>query len=218
MRMAARLLAALLVAAVLASAALAATDPRSEQRRLRPADVALAKRTNLRLSELARGWVRYTAPKSGSTTRCPGYSPDLSRFTITGEAQASFRHPSGFAISSAVQVYPSRAQAVADFKAGAKPGLTRCLARLFETDFARGAGGRGTTLSSRMVASPRLGERAAWYRLIGRLTVHGVTARVYMDVLAFQARRSQAALVSAGLGGPIRDQVALGRMLAARMR
>jgi hypothetical protein len=216
--MAARLLAALLLAAVLASATVAATDPRLEQRRLRPADVALAKRTNLRLSELARGWARYTAPTSGSSTRCPGYSPDLSRFTITGEAHANFRHPTGFAISSAVQVYPSRAQAAADFRAGAKPGLTRCLARLFETDFARGAGGRGTTLSSRMVASPRIGERAAWYRLVGRLTVRGVTARVHMDVLAFQVGRSQAAIVSAGLGGPIRDQLALGRMLAARMR
>jgi hypothetical protein len=216
--MAARLLAALLLAAVLASATVAATDPRLEQRRLRPADVALAKRTNLRLSELARGWARYTAPTSGSSTRCPGYSPDLSRFTITGEAHANFRHPTGFAISSAVQVYPSRAQAAADFRAGAKPGLTRCLARLFETDFARGAGGRGTTLSSRMVASPRIGERAAWYRVVGRLTVRGVTARVHMDVLAFQVGRSQAAIVSAGLGGPIRDQLALGRMLAARMR
>ena len=47
-----------LVAAVFAfgtAAALAATDPREEQERLRPADMALARRTTLKATDLASG-------------------------------------------------------------------------------------------------------------------------------------------------------------------
>lgn len=219
MRMAARLLAALLAALVLVSAALAATDPRAEKRRLRPADVALAKRTNLKLSELGAGWRTFPASgQPGSTPSCPGYRPDFSRFTITGESVAAYASSTGSSIVSSVQVYRSRLEAVGDFRLGVRPGFARCLDRMFETDIARSAGGRGTTLSSRMVASPHAGERSGWFRVVGRLTVRGTTIRVYMDFLAVQQGRSQAGLVFTGLGGPQRGQVALARRLAARMR
>lgn len=214
-----RLLAVVLLALVLVSAALAATDPRAEKRRLRRADVALAKRTNLKLSELGAAWRSFPASAgSGSTSSCPGYRPDFSRFTITGESIAAYVSSTGSSIVSSVQVYPSRAQAAADFRLGARPGFARCLGQMFETDIARGAGGRGTTVSSRMLASPRVGERAAWYRLVGRLTVRGRTIPVYLDVLGVQQGRSQAGLFFTGLGGPQRGQVALARRLAARMR
>jgi hypothetical protein len=217
--MAARLAAALLVALVLVSAAVAATDPRAEKRRLRAADVALAKRTNLKLSELGGGWRSFPASsQSGSTPSCPGYRPDFSHFTITGESVTAFVSSTGSSIVSSVQVYPSRAEAAADFKLGVRPAFSRCLARMFETEIAKGAGGRGTTLSSRMLASPRAGERAAWYRVVGRLTVRGTTIPVHMDFLGVQQGRSQAGLVLTGLGRPQRGQVALMRRLAARMR
>jgi hypothetical protein len=69
-----------------------------------------------------------------------------------------------------------------------------------------------------MVPAPRVGERSALYRLVGRLTIQGRTIRVYMDVLAFQRGRSITSLVSSGLGGPIRGQAAVARLIAARMR
>ena len=69
-----------------------------------------------------------------------------------------------------------------------------------------------------MVPAPRVGERSALYRLVGTLTVQGRTIRVYMDVLAFQRGRSITSLVSSGLGGPIRGQTAVARLIAARMR
>ena len=209
-----------LLCALAASAAFAATDPRSEKKRLRPADVALAKRTNLTLSDLAPGWKRMRSSDSSSRSNssCPGYNPDLSRFTITGEAESNFQHPQGFFIAAMIQVFPSRGEAAVDFRTGAKPALARCLEFAFETDFAKGAGGRAIAVSSRMVASPRIGERAAWYRLFGRLTIRGKVSPVHMDFLAVQQGRTQAMLMFFGLNGPIRDEVSLGRLLARRMR
>jgi hypothetical protein len=211
---------AVVALALLAAAVAAAADPRLEKKALRRADMALAKRANLALADLAGGWGRYPASQSPSSEApsCPGYNPNLSRFTITGEAETSFQHPEGFFIVSSVQVFPSRAQAAADFRAGATPPLAGCLRHVFEGDFARGAGGSARTRSSRMVASPRVGERAAWYRLVGRLTVNGNTVPVNMDLLAVQRRRSQAALLFIGLRGAVPDQVAIARLLASRMR
>jgi hypothetical protein len=216
-RKAASIIAALLVAT---TASVAAADVGLEKKRLNKADMALAKRANLKLSDLAQGWKRLTSKgsSSGSGPSCPGYSPDLSRFTITGEAEASFQHPKGFVIFAAMQVFPSRTQAAADFRTAAKPSLARCLTFMFEGDFAKGAGGTATTTSSRMVKAPRIGERAAWYRLVGRLRVRGNTAPVHMDVLAVQQGRMHGTLMFVGVGGPIYDQAELGHILAARMR
>jgi len=209
-----------LVAAVFAfgtAAALAATDPRDEQERLRPADMALARRTTLKATDLASGWKRMTAPSEDGDSKCPGFDPDLSAFTITGKAQSVFARQGGV-VFSVVEVYPTRAQASGDFRTGTKPAFAKCLRHAFETDFARGAGGTAKTMSSRMVPAPRIGERSVLYRLAGTLTVRGQTIRIYMDVLAFQRGRSITALFSTGFGGPIRGQTALARLIAARMR
>jgi hypothetical protein len=201
------------------TASVAAANPRLEKKRLTAADMALAKRANLKLSDLSSGWQRVdTKGSSTASTSCAGYNPDLSRFTITGENRVGFQHPKGFVIVGATQVFPSRAESAANFRAGAKPALARCLRSAFEGDFAKGAGGTATTTSSRMVRAPRIGERAAWYKLVGRLRVQGNVAPVHMDVLAVQKGRMQAMLMFVGVGGPVYDQVELGRMLAGRMR
>jgi hypothetical protein len=201
------------------TASVAAANPRLEKKRLTAADMALAKRANLKLSDLSSGWQRVdTKSSTAGSSSCPGYNPDLSRFTITGENQVGFQHPKGFVIVGGTQVFPSRAESAANFRAGAKPALARCLRSAFEGDFAKGAGGTATTTSSRMVRAPRIGERAAWYKLVGRLRVQGNVAPVHMDVLAVQKGRMQAMLMFVGVGGPITDQVELGRLLAGRMR
>jgi hypothetical protein len=209
-----------LVAAVLAfgtAAALAATDPHDEQERLRPADMALARRTTLKATDLASGWKRMPAPSEGDDSKCPGFDPDFSAFTITGKAQSVFARQGGVVVS-VVEIYPTRAQAIGDFRTGTQPAFVKCLRYAFETDFARGARGTAKTMSSRMVSAPRVGERSVLYRLVGTLTVQGQTIRIYMDVLAFQRGRSITALFSTGFGGPIRGQTALARLIAARMR
>jgi hypothetical protein len=209
-----------LVAAVFAlgtAAAIAATDPHDEQERLRPADMALAKRTTLKATDLASGWKRMPVG-SEDDSKCPGFDPDFSAFTITGKAESMFIRRGSGVVLSAVEVYKTRAQAVGDFRTGAKPALAKCIRYAFETAFARSAGGTARTMSSRMVTAPRVGERSVLYRLVGALTVQGQTIRVYMDVLAFQRGRSITVLLSTGLGGPIRGQTAVARLLAARMR
>jgi hypothetical protein len=209
-----------LVAALFAfgtGAALAVTDPHDEQERLRPADMALARRTTLKATDLASGWKRMPAPSDDDDSKCPGFDPDFSAFTITGKAQSVFARQGGVVVS-VVEIYPTRAQAIGDFRTGTKPAFVKCLRYAFETDFARGAGGTAKTMSSRMVSAPRVGERSVLYRLVGTLTVQGQTIRIYMDVLAFQRGRSITALFSTGFGGPIRGQTALARLIAARMR
>jgi hypothetical protein len=209
-----------LVAAVLAlgsAAALAVTDPHDEQERLRPADMKLARRTTLTSADLASGWKRMPVGSEGDS-KCPGFDPDFSAFTITGKASSLFARRGGGAVVSSVEVYVTRAQAIGDFRTGAKPALAKCLRHVFEKGFARGTGGTAKTISSRMAPAPRVGERAALYRLVGRLRIQGRAIRVYMDVLAFQRGRSLTSLVSSGLGGPIRGRTAVARLIAARMR
>jgi hypothetical protein len=209
-----------LVAAVFAlggTAAIAATDPHKEQERLRPADMAHARRTTLKATDLASGWKRMPVGSDDDDSKCPGFDPDFSAFTITGKAQSMFTSQGGVVLS-AVEVYATRGQAIGDFRTGAKPALAKCIRHAFETDFARGAGGTARTISSRMVTAPRVGERSALYRLVGTLTVEGRTIRVYMDVLGVQRGRSITALFSTGFGGPIRGQTAVARLIAARMR
>jgi hypothetical protein len=179
--------------------------------------MALARRTTIKAADLAFGWKRMPVG-SDDDSKCPGFDPDFSAFTITGKASSLFARQGGGAVLSAVEVYRTRAQAIGDFRTGAKPGVAKCLRRAFETEVARGAGGTARTISSRMVPAPRVGERSALYRLVGRLTIQGRTIRIYMNVLAFQRGRSITALLSSGFGGPIRGQTALARVIAARMR
>jgi hypothetical protein len=199
------------------AAALAASDPHKERELLRPADMALARRATIKAGDLVPGWKRMPVG-SDDDSKCPGFDPDFSAFTITGKASSLFVELGGGAVLSAVEVYKTRAQAIGDFRTGAKPAFAKCIRHAFETGVARGAGETAKTISSRMVPAPRVGERSALYRLVGTLTLQGQTIRVYMDVLAFQRGRSITALESSGFGGRIRGQTALARVIAARMR
>jgi hypothetical protein len=96
-----------LVAALFAfgtGAALAVTDPHDEQERLRPADMALARRTTLKATDLASGWKRMPAPSDDDDSKCPGFDPDFSAFTITGKAQSIFARQGGGVVVSVVEV------------------------------------------------------------------------------------------------------------------
>jgi hypothetical protein len=199
------------------AAPLAAADPHRERERLRPADMTLARRTTVKATDLVSGWKRMPV-RSNDDSKCSGFDPDFSAFTITGKASSLFARQGDGAVLSAVEVYETRAQAMGDFRTGAKPAFAKCIRHAFETDVARGAGGSARTMSSHMVPAPRVGERSALYRLVGTLTVQGRTIRVFMDVLAFQGGRSITVLLSSGFGGPLRGQTALARLMAARMR
>jgi hypothetical protein len=208
-----------IIALVIASAAVAATrDPRAEQLRLNARDGALARSVALTRRDLGSGWTPAPVPKEEGPA-CRSFAPDLSRFTITGKAHTMFADARGSSVQSVVEVYASKAQAAGDFLAGAKPAQTGCLREALV--HARSEVPAGVTLrfvSARMLPAPRVGERAASYRLVGRLESRGISFPLYMDLLLLQRGRTLAALFSTGLQRPVASQIALAQKLAARMR
>ena len=209
-----------LVAAVATAtgAATAATDPRAERERLTPADMALAKRMTLTGSDLAAGWRRTATPKNeDATLSCPGFNPDFSRFTITGKADSTFRHPAGAQITSATEVFATPAQAVGDYRLGARPALAGCLRYLLNREFAK-TGLMARIRSSRMVRAPSVGARAAAYRLVGEAHAGANTVSIHVDMLVLQRGRSIALLLFSNVRTPVPGQVALARVVARRMR
>jgi hypothetical protein len=211
--------AALLVVLALVPVAIAGTDPRLEQERLTAADMALARAATLQRGDLAGGWRRMTAtPQDGTVPSCPGYRPDFSKFTITGKSQSAFQHVGGATILSHVEVYRSRAQAVADFRLGTQPPVARCLGRLLEEGLGGAQGFTAKVVSSRQVTAPRLGERSAAYRVVAEVTASGTTVKLYLDMVVIQRGRSIGGLFFTGAFQPVEGQAALARAVAARLR
>jgi hypothetical protein len=205
----------LLVCALLVSASAQAGRFRPEQERLRPVDVALAKRTTVRTSDLASGWVRQASTQSpDEKLDCPGVDLDFSRFTITGKARSKFER-SGGSIESFVEVYKSRADAAGDFRKGSRPGVLACVARFLDKE-ARRNGSR--VVAARSLAAPRVGERAMAYRVVLSVATDRGAVRVYVDFLGFQRGRTAALLAFTGGYAPITHQGSVARAVAARAR
>ena len=205
----------LLVCALLVSASAQAGRFRPEQERLRPVDVALAKRTTVRTSDLASGWVRQASTQSpDEKLDCPGVDLDFSRFTITGKARSKFER-SGGSIESFVEVYKSRADAAGDFRKGSRPGVLACVARFLDKE-ARRNGSR--VVVARSLADPRVGERAMAYRVVLSVATDRGAVPVYVDFLGFQRGRTSALLAFTGGYAPITHQGAVARAAAARAR
>ena len=214
-----RIAAVLVLLALAAPAALAGPDPRAEQLRLNAADNALARRATVRLGDLSAGWRSVPAgAESSEVPSCPGYAPDFSRFVITGESRSAFQNGAGGSIVSSVEVFRSRGDAVGDFRLGTQAAVARCLQRLLDRAFAGVKGLEARVVSSRRVPAPKVGERAAAYRLVAELGVGGASLKVYVDVLVVQRGRSIAALFFTGAFEPLPGRTALARVVAARLR
>jgi hypothetical protein len=211
--------AACLLVLSLATGALAAGNPRHEQERLNAADTGRAKAMLVRQSDLGPGWRGTAVPKDDSDLSCPGFNPDLSMFTITGKADAAFGHSTGASVVAFAEIYTTRAQAAGDFRKAAKPAIARCLRWAFERE-AKAKPEPGLSLrvlSSQMLASPRLGERSASYRMVVRASGNGRTFRMYMDVLVFQKGRAIGALMATTAFEPLPGRRALASRMLARM-
>jgi len=189
---------------------------RPEQKSLRSADVALAKRTTVRAADLTSGWVRGRPyPSSDEKLDCPGVDLDFSRFTITGTARTKFDRP-GASIESYVEVYKSRTDAAGDFRKGSRPGALACIARLLDKEARRD--GRSRVVAARSLADPRVGERAMAYRIVLSVATSSRAVRVYVDFLGFQRGRTAVLLAFTAGRAPITGQVPLARAVAARAR
>jgi hypothetical protein len=207
----------LLLLSLLVVATAGARDPRLEQVRLTAADNALAKRIALTPRDVGVGWRSTTVPDSDDQLNCPGWSPNLSRFTITGKATRAYTQPTGASIVSAVEVYESKADAAGDFKAAATPAVARCLKLALEREFANGAV-PVRVRSAKVVRAPRVGDRRIAYRVIASLNAGGALLNVYFDVIVVQKARSIVALFFTAPMKPLARQSRLAATVASRMR
>jgi hypothetical protein len=207
----------LLLASLLLVATAGARDPRLEQVRLNAADNALAKRIALKPSDVGAGWRSTPMPDSDEQLQCPGFNPNLSRFTITGKATRAYTQPTGASIVSAIEVYKSRADAVGDFRAAATPAVARCLKLALEREFSAGPV-PVRVRSAKVVPAPRVGDRRIAYRVIASLEAPVTTLTVYFDVVVVQKGRSIAALFFTSPLRPVARQSRLVATVASRMR
>ena len=207
----------LLLAALAAAATAVARDPRLEQVRLNAADNALARKVTLRQADVGRTWRKTPLPDSNQQLTCPGFSPNLSRFTITGKAQSAFARATGASIVSAVEVYESRADAVGDFRAAAVPAVARCLRYALERQFSASAVPIRVR-SARVVRAPRVGDRRIGYRVIAGLEGGAQQLNIYVDVVVAQRGRSIVALFFTAVQQPLPGQARIAAAVASRMR
>ena len=212
---------ALLLLLVGAAAASAGTDPHAERVRLNAADTAFARRITLHRADLTPGWKQVASPSDdGERLSCSYFDPDFSAFTITGKATTSFSHPSGGTVVSRIEVYASRADAVGDFRLGARPAGVRCLRTSLARELAGPAsnGVKMTVRTSRMLAAPHVGERSIAFRIVAEIGTRAQHVPIYLDVLAAQRGRSITMLLFAALNRPITGQATLARLVDTRAR
>jgi hypothetical protein len=206
---------ATLVALVFTAVAVAG-PPRLEQKRLRAADVALAKRVTLKGSDFAPGWTRRAATgQTEQLPQCPGADLDFSAFTITGQARSAFGKGQA-SVQSLVEVFKSRRDAAGDFRKATAPKVVACLGPELERQ-GRQQGLDLRVLSARTAGRPAVGERAFAVRFVMSVAAAAQSVRLHMDVLGVQRGRSAVTLFFAGTS-PVGGQLAVARSVAARMR
>ncbi len=208
--MAGRLGIVALLAVLLASSAFAASGDR-ERRAINAADQAWAKRINLSLRDLPRGFTRSRYHTSGPTVlKCNGYAPDLSRFTITGEAMSrDFASADGTAIFSAAEIFRSSSDQRAEWALTARPEALPCLRQALK----QAAGGAATTATMR--SAPRQGDRTVSFRATISLVAQGVKTTVWLDLIGVAHGRGDATLEVTSVRKP--PSAALERRLLAKL-
>jgi hypothetical protein len=201
--------ASMLALAIAATAA--ARDPRAEKERLKSTDMHAARAALVRLTDLQSGFQQTKTPPSNSPLSCPGWKPDFSHYTITGKAEADYQHPAGAFVMSEAEVYATHADATGDFHTGARPQFAKCLQYALQQQATSGV--VITVQSSKMVAAPHVGERAARFKAVATFRTAANTLDVYMDIVAFQQGRLLGAVMTMAVGRPLGD----GTTLASRM-
>ena len=190
------------------SAALAARG--EPQERFTPADLARAKTMLVRAADLGPAFATSPPGTSDSDFYCRAL--DESDLTITGKAESP-RFSAGISfVTSTAYVYESLADSNASWQRGTSAAGQRCLRDGLRRELRR------TNVELRSfgkLAFPRLGRRSVLYRAVAVQE----RARIYLDLLAVQQGRAQAAVIlGSGLAAPPRSvELQLGRLLAARM-
>jgi hypothetical protein len=207
----------LLACSLLVSAVALAGKPRLEQKRLRPADVALAKRTTVRAADLSAGWARRQAEKpTHELPTCPGVDMDFSAFTITGTATSKFERQQA-TIDSQVEVFKSGSDAARDFRKATTAPVVRCISRWLRREVKRQVPS-ARVVSARVLSRPRVGAQAILYRAVLEVMTGAGPVRAYIDLLGFQRGRTHVTITFSNLGTPLGGQLSVARSVAARTR
>lgn len=206
---------------VVPAVALAAdTDPK---KRIDPADQAKARAVVLKRTDLGAGWKTVPPSPEESEPTCPGYDPDSSDLTLTGQAEADFERRGGATVSSSVEVFISRSDALKSWSRAATPGLPRCLASTLRKSVEED-GGKATIVKQGRIAFPRTAPRSVAFRVGARLTLEQqgkppVHVPITIHLVGVGRGRADATLFTSGLGTgiPIGELRALARVLSMRL-
>lgn len=216
-----RLVALLLACLVVPAVALAAdTDPK---KKLTPADQAKARSIVVKRSDFAAGWKK-VPPSPDEDLTCPGFNPDGSDLTLTGEAEADFEHTQGFpSLYSGADVYVSKADALKSWARTVKPAIARCMAHFFRQGVVEG-GGKATIVKQGRIAFPKVAPRTAAFRVVASVTVEQegeapVKVPVTVYLVALGHGRGEASLLTMGFGQGVSmaDLRAFATLMATRL-
>lgn len=194
------------------------------KKRIAPADQKTAAAIVLKRPDFAAGWKRIRTPDNGENLRCPGFAPDESDLTLTGESETEFEHTGGIAyVGSSSNVYVTAKDALASWTRSVKPAVARCIAHFFRQGFTAEGGKVAIVKQGRMVF-PRVAPRTAAFRVLARVTVteagKSVTIPFAIHLVALGQGRGDVGLIAmargAGIPAPaLRD---FARLLASRLK
>jgi len=183
--------------------------------RLTMRDTAIARAAVIRSSNLAPRW-RKIAPPARSSHGCPGSKPDLSRFTITGKAQAMFKSPRVASIDSKVKIFSNAGQADEYFRLTSGQAVLDCMRDGVE-GMLRDLGLSPKRLSAKLLTAPAFGEQTMIYTF--SFSIAGADGHRYeypVDVVTFRMGRAIAACSFSFIASKS-DEVGLARVVAGRL-
>lgn len=216
-----RILGALLVLciAVPAVALAADTDPK---KKITAADQAKARSMVFKGTDFAAGWKK-VPPSPESDLTCPGFDPDESDLTLTGEAETDFEHTQGLLfVGSASEIFATKEDALKSWTRSDKPATARCIGYFFKQGQTTKTT-KVTIVSAGRMAFPKLAPRTTAFKVVTRLAItnEGKTTTVPMtlQLVAFGQGRGDTSMfaITPGSGIPTAELRALGKLLAARL-
>jgi hypothetical protein len=206
--------------AIPAIALAADTDP---QKRITRADQAKARSVLLKRTDFVAGW-KLQPPTPDSDLTCPGFNPDESDLTLSGEGEADFKHPQGFpVVYSSSEVWATKADALASWTRSTKPAVARCMAYFMKMG-AEDEGGKLTVVSQGTIAFPKVAPRTVAYRVVARMTIaeaghEPVTIPLTLHLIGLGNGRGDVGLMAMGIGAgvPVADLRFFAKLTAARL-
>jgi len=217
-----RILLLLVAALTLPALALAAdTDPK---KRIDPADQRKAVSIVLKRSDFAAGWkLLPSTPDSDESLNCPGFNPNESDLTLTGEKEAEFERQGGIpSVLSFASVYTSKSDALKSWTRTVKPALARCIGHVFKEAITE-EGAQVTIAAQGRIAFPKLAPRTAAFRVVANVKVveagQTTTVPFTLHLVALGNGRGDAGPLTIALGKGIPDAVlrAFAKLLAGRL-